>query len=71
MNGLINIADENSPLVVQVVQKRIFPFETLRSPPEGKVRGFIVFIVLGPIEGAIESELCSRMDVAETPVLLR
>lgn len=70
MKGLINVVDGSAPLVIQVVQRRIFPFEILRSPTELKVRSFMVFIAVGPImEGAIENEFFSRMDGAQVPVL--
>ncbi len=68
MKGLISVTDGSAPIVIQVVQQRIFPFEKLPSWPEDKVGGFIVLITIGPIDGAIDKEFRSHIGVPEPPV---
>jgi G3E family GTPase len=47
IKGMITVAGESDPVIVQVVQKMIFPFERMASLPEGSAANFIVCITLG------------------------
>ncbi|MDB5761040.1 MAG: GTP-binding protein [Herminiimonas sp.] len=53
IKGMISVADESCPVVVQAVQKMVFPFETMPSWPGGGVHNFIVCITLGLEAGVL------------------
>jgi G3E family GTPase len=53
IKGLIAVADDPCPVVVQAVQQTIYPVARLSSWPDGKVRSFIVCIAIGLTEEAM------------------
>lgn len=63
IKGLIAVADEPCPIVVQAVQQTIFPVDRLPSWPDSKVRSFIVCIAIGLTEEAMAEAFRSHMDL--------
>jgi G3E family GTPase len=63
IKGLVAIAGEDGPVVVQAVQETLFPFEPLAAWPGGKPDSFIVCITMGLADDAIAAAFRSHLDV--------
>jgi G3E family GTPase len=64
IKGLIDVADDPCPVVVQAVQQTIFPVDRLSSWPDGKVRSFIVCIAIGLTEEAMAEAFRFHADLS-------
>jgi G3E family GTPase len=65
IKGLVAMAGEDGPVVVQAVQETMFPFERLAAWPEGKHDSFIVCITMGLADEAIAAAFRSHLDAPD------
>lgn len=64
IKGLIAVADEPGPIVIQAVQQTIYALDRLPSWPDSKVRSFIVCIAIGLTEEAMIEAFRSHMGMS-------
>jgi G3E family GTPase len=63
IKGLVAMAGEDGPVVVQAVQETVFPFERLAAWPAGKQDSFIVCITMGLADDALAGAFRSHLAV--------
>jgi G3E family GTPase len=63
IKGLVAMAGEDGPVVVQAVQETVFPIDRLPAWPGGKRDSFLVFITMGLADEAIAAAFQSHLDV--------
>lgn len=61
LKGLVALAGEDGPVVVQAVQETLFPFERLPAWPGGKPDSFIVCITMGLADDALAAAFRSHL----------